>query len=124
MVSFTLIGMLTLRYIGDLEGCPAGYDGLHPNALGEYQIAHAFTKTLNEKFKIGQQPLAIPDQIPRRPCAAPTRPKAEAKEDGLRFSRIQHMEDLWYEGNINHEPRILLPGPPKQTLHPGGQKLS
>ncbi|KAF5688010.1 carbohydrate esterase family 3 [Fusarium globosum] len=44
-------------------GCPAGYDGLHPNAWGEYQIAHGFSKTLVNKLNMGSKPLAIPSQI-------------------------------------------------------------
>ncbi|KAF5126392.1 Protein sidekick-1 [Metarhizium anisopliae] len=41
-------------------GCPAGYDGLHPNALGEFQIASAFSKTLVNDFNLGSRPLAVP----------------------------------------------------------------
>lgn len=40
-----------------------GYDGLHPNAWGEYQIASAFSKTLVNDFNIGSQPLAAPAQV-------------------------------------------------------------
>ncbi|KAE8402224.1 SGNH hydrolase-type esterase domain-containing protein [Aspergillus pseudonomiae] len=40
--------------------CPVGYDGLHPNAQGEYQIARAFTLTLVQSFSIGTFPLSIP----------------------------------------------------------------
>ncbi|KAK1250099.1 hypothetical protein MKX08_010102 [Trichoderma sp. CBMAI-0020] len=43
------------------SGCPAGYDGLHPNAWGEYLIAQAFAQTLLNDFGIGSKPLAIPD---------------------------------------------------------------
>lgn len=38
----------------------SGYDGLHPNALGEYQIAHAFSRTLANDFNLGSGPLKIP----------------------------------------------------------------
>ncbi|KAM5479137.1 hypothetical protein McanCB56680_005851 [Microsporum canis] len=41
-------------------GCPAGYDGLHPNAWGEYQIANAFSRTLVGDFKLGSKPLDVP----------------------------------------------------------------
>ncbi|EFQ98504.1 hypothetical protein MGYG_01531 [Nannizzia gypsea CBS 118893] len=41
-------------------GCSAGYDGLHPNAWGEYQIASAFSTTLVNDLKLGSKPLAVP----------------------------------------------------------------
>ncbi|KAF7590851.1 hypothetical protein BBP40_002320 [Aspergillus hancockii] len=44
--------------------CPVGYDGLHPNALGEYQIARAFTLALVKDYNIGTSPLSIPSTIP------------------------------------------------------------
>lgn len=45
---------------GHVDSCPAGTDGLHPNALGEYQIARAYSKVLHEQFLFGQAPLAVP----------------------------------------------------------------
>jgi lysophospholipase L1-like esterase len=59
------------NYDCETTGCPAGYDGLHPNALGEYQIARAFTLTLVNDFQIGTSPLAIPSDIPARPLPVP-----------------------------------------------------
>lgn len=46
------IELVNLRenYSCDLKKCPAGWDGLHPNALGEYEIAHAFSLKLISKF--------------------------------------------------------------------------
>ncbi|KAL6887012.1 carbohydrate esterase family 3 protein [Trichoderma evansii] len=44
------------------SGCPAGYDGLHPNAWGEYLIAQAFAQTLVDGFNIGSVPLAVPSE--------------------------------------------------------------
>ncbi|PTB46522.1 hypothetical protein M441DRAFT_126012 [Trichoderma asperellum CBS 433.97] len=41
-------------------GCPAGYDGLHPNAWGEYLIAQAFSETLLNDFGMGVVSLAVP----------------------------------------------------------------
>ena len=43
-------------------GCEAGYDGLHPNSWGEFEIASAFTKTLFNDLKLGSGPLAVPDR--------------------------------------------------------------
>lgn len=40
----------------------SGYDGLHPDAWGEYLIANAFSKSLVANFGIGNSPLPIPDQ--------------------------------------------------------------
>jgi lysophospholipase L1-like esterase len=64
-------------------GCPAGYDGLHPNLTGEYQIAYAYARTLNEEFGIGQ---STPDHIPAFP-ARPISPvsglKAESVPSGI-----------------------------------------
>ncbi|QIX02267.1 hypothetical protein AMS68_007784 [Peltaster fructicola] len=48
------------------------YDGLHPNALGEYQIARAFSITLVDDFKLGLKPLAVPEHIPTRPLPSPS----------------------------------------------------
>ena len=47
------------------------YDGLHPNALGEYEIAQAFSRTLNEAFSLGRNELFIPKDIPPRPTPTP-----------------------------------------------------
>ncbi|KAK0112622.1 hypothetical protein ONS95_014364 [Cadophora gregata] len=44
------------------RSCPAGYDGLHPNAWGEFQIANAFSETLVNDFGIGNTVLAVPAQ--------------------------------------------------------------
>lgn len=53
------------------DGCPAGYDGLHPNARGEYEIARAFSLTLHNRYGIGRGPLDIPSPIPKRPVPIP-----------------------------------------------------
>ncbi|KAK4464456.1 carbohydrate esterase [Cladorrhinum samala] len=51
----------------------AAYDGLHPNALGEYQIAQAFVRTLVRDFGIGKGDLEIPSDrmIPERVVSVP-----------------------------------------------------
>lgn len=46
---------------GHVESCPAGIDGLHPNALGDYQIARAYTKVLHDKYHFGAEPLVVPN---------------------------------------------------------------
>ncbi|KKY31859.1 hypothetical protein UCDDA912_g08148 [Diaporthe ampelina] len=49
-----------------VTSCPAGIDGLHPNALGDFQIARAYTQVLHDKFHYGAAPLEVPspDTIP------------------------------------------------------------
>ncbi|MEE1782149.1 fibronectin type III domain-containing protein [Streptomyces sp. SP17BM10] len=59
------------NYSCDRNSCPAGYDGLHPNALGEYQIAQAFVRTLHDSYGLGSQLISIPAHIPDRPTLAP-----------------------------------------------------
>ncbi|KAH8594876.1 fibronectin type III domain-containing protein [Bisporella sp. PMI_857] len=39
--------------------CPSGYDGLHPNARGEFEIASAFIETL-VKMGVGSRPMSLP----------------------------------------------------------------
>lgn len=59
------------NYNCELNGCPAGYDGLHPNALGEFQIARAFSLTLVSDMGLGSAALAIPGNVPTRPVPVP-----------------------------------------------------
>jgi len=68
------IELVELRenYQCELNGCPAGYDGLHPNAIGEYEIAQAFSRTLVNRFQLGSSPITIPNNIPARPLPIPT----------------------------------------------------
>lgn len=68
------VALVQLRenYQCELDGCPAGYDGLHPNILGEFQIAQAFSRTLYSSFKYGKGPLVIPNPVPTRPLPIPS----------------------------------------------------
>ncbi|KAM5484513.1 hypothetical protein McanMca71_001459 [Microsporum canis] len=68
------------------SGCPAGYDGLHPNAKGEYEIARAFSLALVKDFKIGTSPLAIPSDIPPRPLPCPGNFKVASSPGGVTAS--------------------------------------
>ncbi|KAH8754080.1 SGNH hydrolase-type esterase domain-containing protein [Diaporthe sp. PMI_573] len=54
------------------EQCPASYDGLHPNELGEYQIARGFTRGLVSGLGIGKVPLEVPGNIPTRLLPVPS----------------------------------------------------
>lgn len=66
------VALVQLResYQCSLSSCPGGSDGQHPNALGEYQIAKAFSATLFNSFKYGSGALVIrpPSQLVSSPC--------------------------------------------------------
>jgi lysophospholipase L1-like esterase len=72
-------------YACDLDACPAGYDGLHPNVLGEYQIAQAFSRTLVENFQIGSSELVVPPagDLPVRPLSIPQNLTAVSNANGV-----------------------------------------
>lgn len=59
------------NYSCDRDRCHAGYDGLHPNALGEYQIAQAFVRTLHDSYGLGRELVSFPTHIPDRPALTP-----------------------------------------------------
>ncbi|KAL2147986.1 hypothetical protein VTI28DRAFT_42 [Corynascus sepedonium] len=61
----------------------AAYDGLHPNSLGEYQLAQAFSQTLVSVFSLGHSPLAIPENVPPRPLLTPARLAAVSTQSGI-----------------------------------------
>ncbi|KAK1990060.1 fibronectin type III domain-containing protein [Colletotrichum falcatum] len=61
----------------------ASYDGLHPDALGEFQIARAFSRSLVRGYGIGARELSIPPEIPVRPTPVPTNVAAEAVAYGV-----------------------------------------
>ncbi|MFI5497111.1 fibronectin type III domain-containing protein [Actinoplanes sp. NPDC051859] len=65
------------------DACPGGYDGLHPNALGEHQIAGAFGKTLHEKWRLGAQAPSVPNSVPGRPTPVPANVKAASSPLGV-----------------------------------------
>jgi lysophospholipase L1-like esterase len=73
------------NYSCETTGCPAGYDGLHPNAWGEYQIAHAFELTLHTGYQLGSSVPAVPDpsQIPLRPTPTPGNVTATSGPSGV-----------------------------------------
>ncbi|GAB1318101.1 Factor for adipocyte differentiation [Madurella fahalii] len=61
----------------------AAYDGLHPNALGEYQLAQAFSRVLVSSLHLGRAELVIPEQIPPRPIPTPANFLAVAAPSGI-----------------------------------------
>lgn len=71
------------NYSCGVNSCPAGYDGLHPNALGEYQIAHAFELTLQDGWGIGDTVPDVPAAVPSRPTPMPSNVKAATAPFGV-----------------------------------------
>ncbi|MEU6818591.1 fibronectin type III domain-containing protein [Streptomyces sp. NPDC046860] len=65
------------------NACPAGYDGLHPNALGEFQIAHAFETTLHDRYGIGQTVPNVPRTAPDRPVGIAANVQAAPSDLGV-----------------------------------------
>lgn len=65
------------------DACPAGYDGLHPNARGEYQIARAFATTLHDKWGLGAGVPPVPATTPVRPTPVPSGVRADATPSGV-----------------------------------------
>jgi hypothetical protein len=65
--------------------CLAGFDGLHPNTLGEYQIAHAFSRVLSKGFGLGNGELTIPNpaDMPVRPISIPRNIRAVTGATGI-----------------------------------------
>ncbi|CAM1508852.1 Fc.00g025910.m01.CDS01 [Cosmosporella sp. VM-42] len=59
------------NYRCEVEDCPAGWDGLHPNELGEYTLAQAFSTALHTRYGIGKGVLEVPAKIPPRECPTP-----------------------------------------------------
>lgn len=49
-----------MHLLGHVESCPAGFDGLHPNSLGDFEIAHAYTQVFHERFGFGSGVLEVP----------------------------------------------------------------
>jgi lysophospholipase L1-like esterase len=97
-----------------LDSCPAAYDGLHPNALGEYQIARAFELTLHGSYRLGDVVPAVPADIPVRPTPVPGNVTAASVKSGIAVtwdavygahgytvrSRIVGAND-WTESHVN-----------------------
>ena len=72
-----------------------GYDGLHPNAWGEYLIANAFSQTLVDGFQLGSSALKVPpstDSSVARGLTAPLNLKV--------FSSPQGVTATWDPGKL------------------------
>ncbi|KAJ0160586.1 hypothetical protein CTA2_7712 [Colletotrichum tanaceti] len=73
-----------LAGISDGYDCSrASYDGLHPDSLGEFQIARVFSRCLVRAYGIGTDELQIPREIPTRPTPVPANVVAKAVPYGI-----------------------------------------
>ncbi|KFX92786.1 hypothetical protein O988_07127 [Pseudogymnoascus sp. VKM F-3808] len=71
-------------YSCETQSCPSGHDGLHPTAMGEYQIARAFSVALFYGYGIGLNTLDIPSSVEgRKSTAPPTNIKSEDSPYGI-----------------------------------------
>lgn len=84
---------IRLAHLSEIYGCgpndcPAGYDGLHPDALGDFQVARAFSLTLADNTAAFQLPggisaLQIPNPVPLRPVPVPSNLKVVTSPQGV-----------------------------------------
>jgi lysophospholipase L1-like esterase len=92
----------------------ASYDGLHPNARGDIEIAYGFSIALHEFFKLGSAPMTLPkeDEFPKRDLSPPTGIVASGSPMGVKVtwkhvyggqysvrSRVKNSNQDWGEGN-------------------------
>ena len=84
-------------HIGGQHHSEAAYDGLHPNALGDYQLAQAFSRTLVADFNIGRHELCIPATIPPRIVSTPTNFKAGSAPSGVAVTWDAVYGAFWYD---------------------------
>ncbi|KAK0649622.1 carbohydrate esterase family 3 protein, partial [Cercophora newfieldiana] len=75
----------------------AAYDGLHPNALGEYELAQAFSRTLLADFNLGHHELSIPATIPPRLVPTPSNLKATSAPSGVVVTWDAVYGAFWYD---------------------------
>ncbi|KAK4209311.1 hypothetical protein QBC37DRAFT_450660 [Rhypophila decipiens] len=96
-------------------GCPDAYDGLHPNAMGEYHIAQSFAQALKQHFGfIGDDFPVSPSPEPRI-VSTPPNVGTPSFPEGLLTSwniaknnrgyiirtRLQGMTSWWSEGPVS-----------------------
>jgi len=67
-------------------GCPDGYDGLHPNAMGEYHIAQAFARTLKADFGFKGPDFVVPSSAEPRTISVPRNVFTSSRNEGLMTS--------------------------------------
>jgi lysophospholipase L1-like esterase len=96
------------------EGCPDGYDGLHPNSMGEYHIAQAFARSLKADFGFQGPDFVVPPNPEPRVISTPTGVVTGSYPEGLYTiwnrvptargydirSRLQGQTNWWSEGSV------------------------
>jgi lysophospholipase L1-like esterase len=96
-------------------GCPDGYDGLHPNSMGEYHIAQAFAKSLKADWGFNGPDFSVPAAAEPRVVNTPTNVGCNSYPEGNYIfwsrdpqargyvirSRLQGMSDWWSEGDTS-----------------------
>lgn len=96
------------------NSCPDGYDGLHPNAFGEWAIAKAFADVLQHDFHFHGEPLNIPSRVDTRPVSAPLGVKIVPRPEGLLTTwdtvknargyeirtRLEGAQEWWSSGEV------------------------
>jgi lysophospholipase L1-like esterase len=64
-------------------GCPDGWDGLHPNALGEYHLAQAFARVLQRDFGYNGIEFQVPGTLDPRAVSKPVNVRTVSYPEGL-----------------------------------------
>lgn len=96
------------------DACIDGYDGLHPNAKGEYHIAQAFARVLKSDFGFAGGDFVVPGTVEPRSISTPTSVATKEVPEGLYTgwdmvktargyeirSRIQGMTTWWSDGDV------------------------
>lgn len=96
------------------EGCPDGYDGLHPNSMGEYHIAQAFAHSFKADFGFQGPDFVAPSNPEPRVISTPTGVQVASLPEGIEVSwnmietargydirsRLVGMTDWWSSGGV------------------------
>ncbi|KAK3348848.1 carbohydrate esterase family 3 protein [Lasiosphaeria hispida] len=85
----------------------AAYDGLHPNTLGDYQIAQAFSRTLISSFALGRHELTIPSPLPSRLIPTPSNLRAVSAPSGIVVTWDPVYGAYWYDLRARLVPSSL-----------------
>ncbi|KAK0724340.1 SGNH hydrolase-type esterase domain-containing protein [Lasiosphaeris hirsuta] len=101
----------------------AAYDGLHPNTLGDYQIAQAFSRTLISSFALGRHELTIPSSLPLRPTPTPSNLKATSAPSGIIVTWDPIYGAYWYDLRARLVPSSPLPLPSTASPPPPSPPL-
>ncbi|KAM7206560.1 hypothetical protein V8F20_002686 [Naviculisporaceae sp. PSN 640] len=97
------------------NGCPDAYDGLHPNAMGEFHIAEAFSIALRDSFGYIGPPLSMTFNVQPRSIHTPNGLSSSSWPEGIRTqwdmvrnargydirARIQGAQGWWSEGPVS-----------------------